>query len=391
MSNIPTYYGSVAIKTQAGTTDLDNQTQGALDCCVQQPTRFSYGRDGAAHLEEQFKCPISKVTKLDPNAESTAYKVYDSVFQPGYVHPEIQNDTNFVCRFLPPQPPIDTSWVVESVSVQELTPGDHCLLTVTSKAEFWNTSDTELGSDLVEGDTWNLEWREIDMSVLTYCKNAGGSPHWERFIPNANDDILKPDASKEVQTAEATYIKECAQSSNYNARWGQLGAYEWVRNLSVYSLNDKEKQIFQYYINNINPRMHVPVLTHTITSKYSKYGEKWRDLFGRIKHIPYKHDTDGTHVGNIIDTVLKSSQLTDGMPNGCPYDTWYTDKNGNEQRYEWLCTGDRMQEVNNENATVYVRTIEFTGAKAWCAHFYRNASWTIDDSTPTKPWQIGEE
>lgn len=202
--------------------------------------------------------------------------------------------------------------------MRQFEAGDHSEFTVNYVPRYkgdetsgWIVSDDYL----VEGDHWDLEWRAVNQSVLTYCKNPKDAvPKWERFIPNANKDVLKPDGNPS-EKATAQFIKECAGRSNFNTKWGQLGVYEWVRNCSVYSLNESEKKIFQYYINNINPIVHVPVLTHTVTTKYPKLNKRWRTINGKVLHIPYTSD-DG-NIAAKIDQVVQTSYFE---KLGCPYD-----------------------------------------------------------------------
>ncbi len=168
------------------------------------------------------------------------------------------------------------------------------------------------------------------MSVLAYCKNENKPPTWVRFLPNVNEDILKP-ADQPGVHAQAHYIKECASGSRFNSKWGQLGMYEWVRNQSIYTLNAAEKKIFNYYINGYNPVIHTPVLTHTFTTDYLLSGDApiWTGSDKpdkMVKHMPYEHS-----VGKIDEVVIGGSSGVSLSQTTCPYefdDTW-----------EWLKTG----------------------------------------------------
>ena len=155
-----------------------------------------------------------------------------------------------------------------------------------------------------------------------------------------------------------------------------MGAWQWVRNQSVYELNEPEKKVFNYYVNNINPELHVPVLTHTKTVNYKRnLSAEWVTMDGKVKHI----NLEGA-VGK-IDECVPMSELSAAF---CPYTFLSSDE------WVWLKTGEKIEEKNKQNDTTYVRTEEFTGAKKWSADFYKGGNWSINGPIPDEPWEIGE-
>lgn len=78
-------------------------------------------------------------------------------------------------------------------------------------------------------DRWDLDFRPINASVLAYCKNENKPPKWVKYLPTVNGDPAKS-LDQPSTKSNARYIKECASGSKYNAKWGQVGAFQWVRN-----------------------------------------------------------------------------------------------------------------------------------------------------------------
>ena len=324
MAMNPTYYGPA----QQLSTAVDYQTAGSLNCAVQQSSKMVL-RDEGPELTEKFKCKTRAVLTTG----GRGFNIFGAVFQPDNKRPDISNNPSFVSRFPVPTTDAGWSWWVRDVEVEQQQAGDHSIVTVRSKVrEDSQGSQTPHGGKVsVEGDHWDLEWRPINVSVLAYCKNENKPPKWVRYLPNVNSDVLKSDEAPS-QFSNGRYIKECANGSKFNAKWGQIGAWQWVRNQSVYELNEPEKKVFNYYVNNINPELHVPVLTHTKTVNYKRnLSSEWVTLDGKVKHI----NLEGA-VGK-IDECVSLSELSAAF---CPYTFLSSDE------WTWLKTGEKIEEKN---------------------------------------------
>lgn len=367
MAMNPTYYGPAQQLSSAS----DYQTAGSLNCAVQLDSKMTLRYDGP-ELVEKFKCKTRAVLTTG----GRGFNIFGAKFQPDNARPDISGNASFVSRFPVPTTDPGWSWWVKEVLVEQQQAGDHSIVTVRSSVK-----DTSQGSQTagggwisIEGDKWDLEWRPYDMSVLAYCKNENKPPKWVRYLPNVNSDVLKSEEAPS-QFSNGRYIKECANGSKFNAKWGQIGAWQWVRNQSVYELNEPEKKIFNYYVNGINPTLHYPVLTHTTTVNYERnLSAQWITIDGKVKHI----NCEGA-VGK-IDECVAAGYLSAAF---CPYtflDEW-----------KWLKTGETIREVNEQNQTSYVRTEEFTGAKKWSGDFYKGGTWSINGQVPQNPWEIGEQ
>ena len=362
----PTYYGPAAQYASA----TGNQTAGSLACAVQQDSRMTL-RDDGPELVEKFKCPTDSCMVTG----GSQFAVFGAKFQPGLVRPDIVSNASFVSRFPVPTTDAGWNWIIRDVDVEQLTPGDHCLVTVRSDLRNDDEESSLSGIVSVDGDHWDLVWQPENMSVLAYCKNESKPPAWKRFLPDVNGDILKSD-DQPSQFSNARYVKECASGSKYNARWGQIGAWEWVRNQSVYELNDNEKKTFNYYVNGINPQLHVPVLTHTKTLVYHKsLDTRWVTIAGKVIHIPPE---------GIVGKVDECVTAEDLGGRGCPY------RDILAEGWKWLKTGEQIREINEKTRTTYQLTEEFTGAKKWSGDFYKGGTWSINGQVPQDPWEIGE-
>ena len=262
MAMNPTYYGPAQQLSSAA----DYQTAGSLNCAVQLDSKMTLRDDGPERVE-QFKCKTRAVLTTG----GRGFNIFGAKFQPDNKRPDISANASFVSRFPVPTTDPGWSWWIKDVEVQQQQAGDHSIVTVRSRVrdDSEGSQTTDGGWISIDGNHWDLEWRPYQMSVLAYCKNENKPPTWVRYLPNVNSDVLKSDDAPSVH-ANGRYIKECANGSKFNAKWGQIGAWQWVRNQSVYELNAAEKKVFNYYVNGINPELHVPVLTHTQTVSYER-------------------------------------------------------------------------------------------------------------------------
>lgn len=327
------------------------------------------------HLEEKFKSDTASVMATG----GRGFNVHGAAFLPDNPRPEL--GSGIISRFNVPTLDEGYVWIVDDVKVEQQEAGDHCIVTVTSHA--FNQGQGEPGDNgqlQQNKDHWDLRWMPYSMNVLAYCKNENGAPHWIKYIPNVNYDILKPDTSDwpEKQTAEAQYIKECAQGNSYSTKWGYLKTHQWVRHQSVYELNDHEQDIYDYYVNGYNPTFHYPVLTHTYTAKYAKdLSADWWTEDGEVKHVP-----EGRTIGKIDECLDLETQPLSATT--CPYKFDYD--------WCWLKTGHSVTENNKEGEVTYTHAEEFSGFKKVIAEFYKNGNWSMIDpeNPPATPWEIGE-
>lgn len=183
-------------------------------------------RNDGPHLIEKFKTNTRAV--LSTGGKS--FNVHGAAFLPDNPRPDIDSNPAFIMRFPTPSTDPGFEWVVEDVEIEQQEAGDHSVMTVRSHSVEWQEdSPLSAGQIQVLRDRWDLDFRPINASVLAYCKNENKPPTWVRYLPTVNGDPAKSPDQPSTKS-NARYIKECASGSKYNAKWGQVGAFQWVRN-----------------------------------------------------------------------------------------------------------------------------------------------------------------
>lgn len=315
---------------------------GVLAQIVQQVSDNSpYVDQSKSELIEKWKGPYS-IMKDYPCGQ----------FKPGKLRTACIPQNALTCIAVP-QAPDGKSWIVDSVKIQEIEAGDHCIMTVKYYSDYLNSGGGGESSaiDDEKDDIWTLSWQSYSVSPFRYCKNDYSKP-----APTPKDQNQKLDVPACRGRIES-YIhyrtlpaKDTYVSSNYDWCY-KVPSAKATSDLSagVYCLSKHEREIYKKVSDGQQPIFHYPVLTHQ-TSKYYT-----GDDLSSIK--------DKTYPDNIGENIDTKSDL----PRGCPY-TFGNSPTGNA--WEWIKTGDTMVQVKTNNKNKFTRIETWEGSLSVDVDFY---------------------
>lgn len=241
----PTQYSPAAVKTTAGTTALDNQTQGSLATIVVQPSPGMWPRTAkgqSPQLQEVFKGPAS-ILKLLPGQAVSPYGRFYIGRSRDSLH--IDNTHGFIVRFDAPPVPGDPrgmrKWRITSVDVSELTAGDHAIMTVTygvgdkDDAKYPEPEYTEPEGEEEEAKeefrkengiiedswSWSMTFAELQVPIWAYV----GNQHSGSASDSANIDEVRAWMNEpnfnirklfKYQNKATGELMDLSESSTYN-------------------------------------------------------------------------------------------------------------------------------------------------------------------------------
>lgn len=337
------YYGPAA-------TDLS----GALACWVEQPADNALQEDssGNVHYARIFKGPYENGKNLlnQIGHNSSMSEVEDAL-------------SSIVNRIDPPACPtkygLSGQWKVDTVQIQELEAGAHCLLRV----DFYNYVDTTdiLGGQKIETENlWNLSWQSYTVSPYAYCSNE---EHHDQKVTSQSY------GASWMMPAMKSHIDKYFQRLDGNFEGGTeeapIKTYSDNGSTMRY-MNPAECLIADKISIGKEPVFHFPVLTHQTATQYP------RSNSGPIKY--------SEEVGGEIDYTLSA------VPADCPY----TFKQIQGKDWKWLKVGDDVQCQKTDAYEKFTRTETWWGALDWDPNFYGNAPFSHNyPNLISCRWEIG--
>lgn len=336
-----TIYGPVSQKTAAGTTAVDNQTQGSLQDLVKLPSGDSpsLGNDGYMHYTEQWKGPyvplrdVVCLLKINMTIQDVHNKLNTAI--PGQL----------IKRFDVPAIPTGYYWLLEGFKVRELDKaGDHAIAEINFVCD---KIESETGSDIKyqrKQIAWNLRWQSYTFSPYGFCKN------------DMKEDKLatEPPEEQSRDFASRYNIEQYLQKSKGRSNYPNF----------IYQANDGKMRRLNY-------------AEYAIMKKVAK-GEN------ALWHYPIieKITVDNWSANSIVD--LQNIQPKDGevnyidyinTPDNCPYDFG--------QRWQWVKIDDSYtqawQDSGSKNSLTYTHKEAWMGCISADINFYGATPFSHDD------------
>lgn len=357
-----TYYGPVGQKSQTGTTAIDDQTQGSLTQLILQPSDQSpaISKNSVGRYVEKWKGPYSMVKDL-PTSKFGIGFTRDYALQ-------LLGQANYVARFSAPNPGKDRygknlTWIIESVTVQELEAGDHAIMTVN----YVNIADDQQSDPWTsdpKDDVWTIQWQSYSVSPYAFCKNKPVEDQPFGLSASIEDTAWRTNIEKAIQSGEAD------KSWNYPIDG---------RSYKVH-LNVAEAAIAEKVLKNVNAQWHFPVITHQTSMSKQISAEGTAEL----SNVSYPY-TIGDHVDHFEEEL-----------SGCPY-TFPKDVPAAEQ-WKWLKVGDDMTQSKQDFAMYQHDVIKFTRRETWWGikdpdiNFYGSTplDHTSEEGILSGRWELGK-
>lgn len=300
--DIQTEYGS-ARKT----------SEGVLDEIYQQPNgsspQFQNGKDGDVY-EELWKGPYEHLKDVGAGAVMGITIKIDAV-RPSF-------GGKWVSRFDPPKLQNGYSWFVKSINVDESQPsGSHALLRITYVARKSDWGNGQFTDD--KQDVWSLTWGAYNVPALAFCSNGIDDKTGKRKTGAEYD-----------KSAFAWKVTHCA-SYQHEVEGDKGNSYVWYENGERLELNDKEKDVYDRYVNNIVATYHYPIITRTQTY-YLKQNTTWSEVIGmdidRQKELddgcPFKFPSDAKWKFMLVaDNVTVTQGGPEGVKTYVYVKTWH--------------------------------------------------------------------
>lgn len=172
----------------------NNQSTGSLARLVQQPgASMPNVTEDSITFQEIFKGPYNTLKNL-PLRQFNGFPR----FEVGKERPSaISNDNLFTVRFDPPSPLSSMAWIIDSVDVEEIEPGDHGIMTVNYKQ---GITDETLGpsgraSEDVDGTTkWGMSFSQESYDIWVYCgpsASHANRPRIEAWMNTEDPDLRR--------------------------------------------------------------------------------------------------------------------------------------------------------------------------------------------------------
>lgn len=340
MSNVlqPTHYGPVSYKTQAGSTAINDQTQGTITKLVKQPCNDSYptvDNNGNWRYVEIWKGPTSVVKNLP----KTAFIIGKSLSQARALAGNI-----FVERFDAPSLPNGLTWVVFGVTVKQNTAGDTSELRVTFNGQKLNSSGS--WTEDKKENVWSLQWQPYSVTPYAFCANPGKEDRTESEQPDDRDEADRYNIE--------TFLRETK---------GRLSSYTYyAQDGVVRKLNSAEQLISKKIISNTNCQWHYPVLTHKTNKSTALSIDVQTDT-------PYPEEIGG------VDYKITTT------PEGCPYEF--------DKDYEWVKIDDSVECQKDYAKLKYIRTESWMGVISADNNYYGNGTFDHRNLDSCR-WEIGK-
>ena len=334
----PTHYGKVPQKTSAGTTAINDQTQGTITKLVKQPCNEAYptvDAQGNWRYVEVYKGPTSMLKNLP----KTAFIIGKTLSQ---AHTSA-GSSNFIDRFDAPQLPDGLTWVIDSVAVRQNQAGDTSEIKINYTGQSLGAYGTWV--DDTENDRWTLQWQPYSVSPYAFCKND--------MLP----DREVTESGDKDDTADRYNIEMFLKQQKCD-----LSGFTYIDDKgTTRKLNEAEQLITKKILNNTNCQWHYPVVTkmsakHTAISVSVEEFPDFPDEVGGVDYIEANID-------------------------GCPY---VFDKD-----YQWVKIDDSVNSVKDYSKLYYHRIQRWMGVISADYNYYGATEFDHNNLKNCR-WEIGK-
>lgn len=348
-----------------GRTAPVKPNSGILNAWVQQPTSDApvESSSGVPTYSEQFKGPyaegkdiLSKVRAGYTMAEAHAgmRQLLSNGILSAYAAPACPKVGN-----------LDSDWIVDSIGVRELEPGDHCLLDIKYKASnsLYDVQNLKVNE---EKDVWSLTWQSYTVCPYAFCSNE---EHIDTIVsPGANGAEYEPNWELSAQRSHIDSFRNLVENKFHGAN----GAYIYTQGQQRYYLNPTEVAVLKKVELGKQPVYHYPVLTHQTESS-----GRWT---GGGSVLSYS-----SAVGQDIDHIVNANQLS-----GCPLD--FSKGQQELKAWQWIKVADEVTQTKSkkEHTVSYTRKEVFWGFKDIDINFYGNTAFEHSkQGILSSRWELG--
>lgn len=272
-------------------------------------------------------------------------------------------------KFSSPTPPAGYAFYITGTKVDQLEAGAHAVMTVTAEAKRFESGSS--GASDPYRDVWSLKWESYTLKPAAFCKNDG---HEDRQLTSMT-------GPQEISGyADRQHIHFFTQAGKDRSGYSDTVKHFWYRTQEGdFVLNDAEELVLKKTLQDKNALWHYPVLTHTTVD----------DHF--ISNISSAISNDIKYdvvIGDKIDHIVTEGNGY-GLPAGCPY-KFPTGQN--DVRWQWVKTGDDMEQVKQKGKIEFKRTETFRGVISADVNYYGNVEFnhTNRASLETCRWKPGE-
>lgn len=321
----------------------------ALSCMYLKPdSQTTNGELDKQTMTEVWKGPWSEIRKL----YDEEHEVFGATIIPGRVRPiQFSNSDLWKHEFEPPG--TNDGWIIQDVNATEIVAGELGELTITYSAGETSEGGGGGGGGTTDNfpqevpTTWSLSWGSEQRSVLAYCDESTGQ-RATQVVQCKNN----PHPTLEELQANG-YPSATEEDAKYDFWAGTTDIYRSIDRL-VNNTNQGGRKIYDYYIRDISPIFHYPIITR----------------HQRIKECPDALPTDPISMSAIYIPANKFELIDhklEQMPEGCPF--------GAGVGWQWLCVEDNWEGTYENGQRHYNRTTVWWGAKQVDDNFYGDNAW----------------
>lgn len=363
-----TYYGPAAQKTGAGTTAIDDQTQGSLQCIVAQQCEIRTGETrGDATLVERYKGPHTALRNWPTEIFLVDIKRDTAL---GKVKSEI------VSRFNVPDAPNDLwgnpqDWIISSCVCTQTSAGDHSIVTVTYRASAAYYTVMNVPQNVDSEEQWSLAWMPYTVNPVAFAKNTDASGAYDaKYLMDKDAKDVQEDQQDRQHFAWRTNIENFR-----NSKVGDKSKYTWQESKggNLKKLYYSEQAIVSKLNRGESAIYHYPVVTH-------------RSVSQKAVTLDYKYtnsDYPKRYNNQNIDFYVES------LPNDCPFNDYYVGLTGQYPKWKWLKIDDSVEMSKVGGVTRWVQTTKWQGMPNPDENFYGSVAFDHANLEGCR-WIVGE-